>query len=225
MTIAVGSFTSAAGSAHPAILPRRRRRPADSRPAACRIILISDSGADGAISERVHISTTSALGDAINLLLHGAGVGVDVDRAWRHAAEFLLAIARRTAFGSFLMTSIKVRAAPDGRRVPSSHLRTVPTAVPTSDANSRCERPSLCRASRASVWLGTTRWTITSAFSPRAYFSASCQLARISSARLGFALPFFTFFAIASLLPLRSLQIPFARARSNRPFRSWHRAP
>ena len=79
MTIAVGSLvTSAAGSAHPAIL--RRRRPADSRPAACRIILIRDSGADGAIGERVHISTTSALGDAINLLLYGAGVGVDVDR-------------------------------------------------------------------------------------------------------------------------------------------------
>ena len=49
MTIAVGSLvTSAAGLA-----TRRRRRPADSRPAACRIILIRDSGADGAISERV----------------------------------------------------------------------------------------------------------------------------------------------------------------------------
>src|SRR5580700_7899527 len=109
------SVTSAAGSAHPAIL--RRRCPADSRPAACRIIRGGD--ADGAISERVHISTASALGDAIILLLYGAGIGVDGD--WRHAAEFLLAIARRTAFGSFLMTSIKVRAAPDGRRVPSSH--------------------------------------------------------------------------------------------------------
>src|SRR5580700_1616637 len=191
MTIAVGSFTSAAGSAHPAILPRRRRRPADSRPAACRIILISDSGADGAISGRVHISTTSALGDAINLLLHGAGVGVDVDRDWRHAAEFLLAIARRTAFGSFLMTSIKVRAAPDGRRVPSSHLRTVPTAVPTSDANSRCDRPSLCRASRASVWLGVTWWTIAPVFLPATKSRNSSKPAQRSSAsRL------FTFFAM-----------------------------
>src|SRR5580704_6018574 len=148
-----------------------------------------------------------ALGDAINLLLHRVGIGIDADRDRRHAAEFLLAIARRTAFGSLLMTSIKVRAAPDGRRVPSSHLRTVPTAVPTSEANSRCERPSLCRASRASVWLGNrpslmralraslrlgvTRWTITSAFSPRAYFSASLRLAKMSSAnRL-----LFTFFA------------------------------
>jgi hypothetical protein len=50
MMIPVGSFTSAAaGSAHPAIL--LRRRPADSRRAACRIIRGGD--ADGAISERV----------------------------------------------------------------------------------------------------------------------------------------------------------------------------
>jgi hypothetical protein len=49
MMIAVGSsVTSAAGSAHPAIL--LLRRPADSRPAACRIIRGGD--ADGAISER-----------------------------------------------------------------------------------------------------------------------------------------------------------------------------
>jgi hypothetical protein len=79
MTIPVGSLvTSAAGSAHPVIISRRRRRPADSRPAACRIIRGSD--ADGAISEGVHISAASALGDAINLLLYGAGVGVDGDR-------------------------------------------------------------------------------------------------------------------------------------------------
>jgi hypothetical protein len=73
--------TSAAGSAI------RRRRPADSRPAACRIIRGGD--ADGAISERVHIPTTSALGDAINLLLYAAGVGVDVDGDGRHAAQRL----------------------------------------------------------------------------------------------------------------------------------------
>ena len=46
------SATSAAGSAHPVIISRRHLRPADSRPAACRIILIRDSGADGAIGER-----------------------------------------------------------------------------------------------------------------------------------------------------------------------------
>jgi hypothetical protein len=69
--------TSAAGSAHPVIISRRRRRPADRRPAACRIIRGSD--ADGAIGERVQISTASALGEPINLLLYGAGVGVDVN--------------------------------------------------------------------------------------------------------------------------------------------------
>src|SRR5580693_348649 len=97
MTIAVGSFTSAAGSAHPAI--PRRRRPADSRPAACRIILISDSGADGAVSERVHISTTSALDGAINLPLYGAYVGVDVedDRLGNRRSErnWLLLVGRQ----------------------------------------------------------------------------------------------------------------------------------
>jgi hypothetical protein len=80
MTIAVGYLvTSAAGSAHPAIL--LRHRPADSRPAACRIILIRDSGADGAMSGRAFTADLigMALGDAINLLLHRAGVGVDVD--------------------------------------------------------------------------------------------------------------------------------------------------
>src|SRR6202166_3458541 len=124
MTMPVGSLvTSAAG-----LTTLLRRRPADSRPAACRIIRGGD--ADGVIGERVDISTASALGDAINLLLHRAGVGVDVDRDWRHAAEFLLAIARRTAFGSVLMSS----------------------------------RPSLRRASRASLWLGETRWTMAPVF-------------------------------------------------------------
>jgi hypothetical protein len=52
-----------------------------------------------------------------------------------HAAESVLASARRTAFGSALMTSIKVRPAPEGRRVPSSHLRTVPTAVLIKEQN------------------------------------------------------------------------------------------
>jgi hypothetical protein len=98
MTIAVGSFTSAAGSAHPAIL--RRRRPADSRPAACRIIRGGDadgvslihSGADHhALDHRIARHRDRAvgddedfedgafervaLGDAINLLLHWAGAG------------------------------------------------------------------------------------------------------------------------------------------------------
>ena len=198
--------------------------PADSRPAACRIILIRDSDADGAIGERVHISTASALGDAINLLLYGAGVGVDVD--WRHAAEFLLAIARRTAFGSALMTSIKVRAAPDGRRVPSSHLRTVPTAVPTKRANSRCDRPSLCRASRASVSLGTTRWTITSAFSPRAYFSASCQAGAniVGEARLRSALFHFFRHCVTASFAVACKFLLLARAQISLS-RSWHRAP
>ena len=41
-----------------------------------------------------------------------------------------------------LITSISVRAAPDGRRAPSSHLRTVPTPVPMTAANSRCDRPA-----------------------------------------------------------------------------------
>jgi hypothetical protein len=45
------SGISAAGSAHPVIISRRRR-PADSRPAACRIILIRDRGADGPVGER-----------------------------------------------------------------------------------------------------------------------------------------------------------------------------
>jgi len=47
---------SAAGSAHPVIISRRRR-PADRRPAACRIILIRDSGgdADGVIGERAQM--------------------------------------------------------------------------------------------------------------------------------------------------------------------------
>src|SRR5438094_408441 len=66
-----------------------------------------------------------------------------------HATAFLLS-ARRTALGSALMISMSVRAAPEGLRVPSSHFRTVPTPVPISDANSRCDRPSLLRASRAS---------------------------------------------------------------------------
>ena len=74
--------------------------------------------------------------------------------------------ARRTAFGSRLITSISVRAAPEGRRVPSSHLRTVPTPVPMTAANSRCDRPSLCRARRASVSLGMTRCTIAPVSSP-----------------------------------------------------------
>jgi hypothetical protein len=43
--------------------------------------------------------------------------------------------------------------------VPNSHLRTVPTAVPMNDANSRWDKPSFSRASRASVRCGTTRWT------------------------------------------------------------------
>jgi len=104
MTIAAGSLvTSAAGLAHPVIISRRRR-PADSRPAACRIILIRDSGADEvrlihagaddhAIDRRVarHRDGTvaddedfeggaferMAFGDAKNLLLYRAGVGVD----------------------------------------------------------------------------------------------------------------------------------------------------
>jgi hypothetical protein len=42
-------------------------------------------------------------------------------------------MARRTAFGSLLITLIKVRAAPDGTRVPSSHFRTVPTAAPMKE--------------------------------------------------------------------------------------------
>jgi hypothetical protein len=103
MTIAVGSFTSAAGSAHPAI--PLRRHPADSRLAACRIILIRDSGGDGV--SLIHVGADHdtldriarhrdgavgddedfegnafermALGDAINLLLHRAGIGVDLD--------------------------------------------------------------------------------------------------------------------------------------------------
>src|SRR5580693_2002955 len=97
------SGISAAGSAHPVIISRRRRRPADSRPAACRIILIRDSGANGAMSGRAFTADSigMTLGDAINLPFHRAGVSVDVDRDQRHAAEFLLAIARRTAFGSF----------------------------------------------------------------------------------------------------------------------------
>ena len=48
----------------------------------------------------------------------------------RNQDAFRLLSARRTAFGSRLITSISVRAAPEGRRVPSSHLRTVPTPVP-----------------------------------------------------------------------------------------------
>ena len=187
MTIPVGSFTSAAGSAHPVIISRRRRRrrPADSRPAACRII--RDGDADGATGERVHISPAlrnesirlrvaqvdrirgegalvrrnhpgarlhgparlrhirrdhdsagaralrdpivrlihagaddhaldqriawhgdggvghdvdfergaferMALGNAVNLLLYRAGVGVDVDRDWLHATELSRAV-------------------------------------------------------------------------------------------------------------------------------------
>jgi hypothetical protein len=87
MMITAGSLvTSAAGLAHPAIL--LRRRPADSRPAACRIIRGGD--ADGAISERVHLACANdhaltvgddedfegdafergTFGDAINLLLY-----------------------------------------------------------------------------------------------------------------------------------------------------------
>ena len=95
--------TSAAGSAHPAIL---LLRPAGRPPAACRIILISDSGGDGvglihsgaadhAFDHRIarHLDRAVgvdedveggaiegvALGDAINLLLHRACVGVDED--------------------------------------------------------------------------------------------------------------------------------------------------
>src|ERR1700719_3967853 len=59
------SGISAAGSAHPVIISRRRR-PADSRPAACRIILIRDSGADGAISER----GARAFSDPVVRLVH-----------------------------------------------------------------------------------------------------------------------------------------------------------
>ena len=118
--IPVGSLvtSAAAGSAHPAIL--LRRRPADSRPAACRIILIRDSGGDGVIGEPVHISTTSALGDAINLLPHRAGVGVDVDgdgfrRRIIHPrifpAQFDLVSAGRTTMGlvGWIVTAYRFR--------------------------------------------------------------------------------------------------------------------
>lgn len=139
----------------------------------------------------------------IEIALHEGGYVSRASRSRRSERahyEALLLSARRTAFGSRLITSISVRAAPDGRRVPNSHLRTVPTPVPMTAANSRCDRPSLWRASRASVSLGVTRCTMTSAFSPRAYFSASSQLAMMSSAsRLLFA--FFTFFAIAVEYP------------------------
>jgi hypothetical protein len=49
---------------------------------------------------------------------------------------------------------------------------------------------------RAALAFGTTRWTITSALSPRTYFSISRKLTRMSSARLSFFLFFFTFCAI-----------------------------
>ncbi len=141
------------------------------------------------------------LGDAINLLLHRTGVGVDVDRDRRHAAGLFFAIARRTAFGAALITSIKVRAAPDGRRVPSSHLRTVPTPGPMTAANSR---PAELVAGFG--WYAETRDEQSRRPSRRGYISAlRCKPCRISSARLGFASFRFALFAIVP-------QISFTKA-------------
>lgn len=75
-------------------------------------------------------------------------------RYLRHPASRCTRSARRTALGSVLITSISPRAAPEGRRAPNSHLRTVPTPVPISAANSRCVRPSASRAARVGIARG-----------------------------------------------------------------------
>ena len=82
------SGTSAAGSARPVIISHRR--PADSRPAACRIILIRGSGADGV--SLIHSGADDHAFDH-RVARHGDGaVGDDEDfeggaplRAWRSA--------------------------------------------------------------------------------------------------------------------------------------------
>jgi hypothetical protein len=68
-------------------------------------------------------------------------------------------------------------------------------------------------------------WTIAPVFSPRAIARASSQLARRSSARLGFLLGLLTFFAIAPRTPLRTARILSCPVRSGRPFRSSRKWP
>ena len=115
-----------------------RRRVRSNRHARDRDGLVAD---DGDVERECRARWP--LGNAIDFVLHRTGIGVNEDGEGVNGGYALFASARRTAFGSALMTSISVRAAPEGRRVPSSHLRTVPTPVPIRAANSPCDSPSL----------------------------------------------------------------------------------